>query len=351
MSFNKDRILDYVVNLTLELLAIPSVAGDCGEAVQRTAREFEALGIPYRETNKGAIIATWKGADDERHRVVAAHIDTLGATVRLIKPNGRLRLFPLGGFDWRSFAGENCFVRTLEGREYRGTLLPDHAARHAFAEAVRNEPHDLENVEVRLDTRTDSKETTEALGIHCGDLVFFDPRSELTETGYLKSRFLDDKLGVAVMMGAVKAMREQGLSPAHTTHLYVSNYEEIGHGTPVIPAKTVEVAAVDIGVVAEGCASSEHAVTIVSRDGAMPYDREAVLQLKRLAEGEGIPYRIDAYINYASDASVSVKSGKDVRALCFGPGAEATHHYERTHLDAVDAAARLLAAYLQAGLA
>ena len=351
MSYNMERILDYAVSLTLELLAIPSVAGDCVEAVQRVSHEFEALGLPFEETNKGALIAVWRGADDERHRVVSAHVDTLGATVRRIRRNGRLRLFPLGGFDWRSFAGENCFVRTLEGREYRGTVLPDHAARHAFAEAVRNEAHDLDNVELRLDIRTDSREATEALGIHCGDLVFFDPRSELTETGYLKSRFLDDKVGVAILLGAVKAMREQGLSPAHTTHFYISNYEEIGHGTPVMPPRTVEAAAVDVGVVAEGCASSEHAVTILSRDGVLPYDREAVLQLKRLADDEGIPYRIDAYINYASDASVAVRSGRDVRAVCFGPGTEATHHYERTHRDAVDASIRLLAAYLQSEIA
>lgn len=348
LSFNHDRILEYAVNLALELLAIPSVAGDCVEVIQRVAHEFEVLGVPFEETKKGALIASWRGADEVRHRVVSAHVDTLGAVVRQIKPNGRLRLFPLGGFDWRSFAGENCFVRTLEGREYRGTLLPDHAARHAFSETVRNEVHDLDNVELRLDIRTDSRAGTEALGIHCGDLVFFDPRSELTETGYLKSRFLDDKVGVAILLGAIKSMREQGLAPAHTTHFYISNYEEIGHGTPVVPPGTVEVVAVDVGVVAEGCASSEHAVTILSRDNVMPYDREGVLQLKRLADDEGIPYRIDAYINYASDASVTVKSGKDVRAVCFGPGTEATHHYERTHRDAVDASIRLLTAYLQA---
>ena len=154
MSYNMDRILDYAVSLTLELLAIPSVAGDCVEAIQRVSHEFEALGLPFEETNKGALIAVWRGSDDERHRVVSAHVDTLGATVRRIRRNGRLRLFPLGGFDWRSFAGENCFVRTLEGREYRGTVLPDHAARHAFAEAVRNEAHDLDNVESAKDRKS-----------------------------------------------------------------------------------------------------------------------------------------------------------------------------------------------------
>lgn len=346
MSIRIDR--DYVTQLTLELLAIPSIPGDCEEATQRLAKEFDFLGIPYCETRKKAIIGTCQGKDDARHRLLAAHVDTLGASVRQIKANGRLRLYPLGGFDWRSFAGENCFVRTLDGKEYRGTLLPDHAARHAFKEEIRNEVHDLDSVELRLDVQTHSKETTEALGINCGDLVFFDPRSMLTETGYLKSRFLDDKAGIGVLFGALKAMKEQNIPLAHTAHFYISNYEEIGHGTPVIPPKTEEFAALDIGVVAEGCASSEHAVTIVTRDGVMPYDRKITRQLTELAQRNNIPYRLDTYLNYASDATASVKNGNDLRAVCFGPAAEATHHYERTHVDSLEASTQLLVAYLSA---
>ena len=351
MNLNLNIDIDYVVKLTLSLLAIPSIPGFCKEANELAAGEFRKFGIPYTETNKRALMGTWKGKDDGRHRLVAAHMDTLGATVRQIKSNGRLRLFAAGGIDWRVFAGENCMVRTLEGKEYRGTLLPDHAARHAFSETVRSEAHNDENVEVRLDVQTFSKETTEGLGIHSGDPVFFDPRSEFTKTGYLKSRFLDDKLGIGILFGAIKAMTEQNLLPAHTTRFYISNYEEIGHGTPVIPPETVEYAALDVGVVAEGTSASEHAVTIVARDSAMPYDREGTLLLKQLAERENIPYRIDTYLHYVSDASASVRSGKDVRTVCFGPGAEATHHYERTHVDSILASTRLLAAWLQAPLA
>ncbi|MCL2007984.1 MAG: M42 family metallopeptidase [Treponema sp.] len=343
--------MDYVVNLTLSLLKIPSIAGHCTEAVELCAKEFEKFGIPYSLTNKKAIIGTWKGKNDERHRIAAAHVDTLGATVRQIKNNGRLRLFALGGFDWRSFAGENCTVRTMDGKLYRGTLLPDRSARHAIPENLRNEVHDMDNVEVRLDIRTDKKESTEALGIHSGDPVFFEPRSEFTETGYLKSRFLDDKLGVAIIFGAIKAMTENKQTPEHTTHFYISNYEEIGHGTPVIPEKTVEIAAVDLGVVSETTSASEHAVTIIARDSATPYDREGTLLLKQLAERENIPYKIDSYLFYASDASVSVRSGRDLRCVCFGPGGEATHHYERTHVDSVRASTQLLAAWLKAPIA
>ena len=339
--------LDYVIRLTLELLAIPSIAGNCREATERVAKEFDKFGVPWTETNKRALIGTLKGKDDGSHRLVAAHVDTLGATVRSIKSNGRLRLFAVGGIDWRNFAGENCVVRTLEGKEYRGTLLPDHAARHAFPETVRNEVHDMDNVEVRLDIQTESQETTESLGINYGDPVFFDPRAEYTATGYLKSRFLDDKLGIAILFGAIKALKEENRLE-HTTHFYISNYEELGHGTPVIPPGTVEFAAVDLGVVAPGCSGSEHAVTIVARDTAMPYDREVTLQLKQLAEQEQIPYRIDSYLYYVSDASASVRSGKDIRTVCFGPGAEATHHYERTHCDSIRASVQLLAAWLRA---
>jgi len=342
--------LDYVIKLTLSLLEIPSIAANCREAMERAAKEFDKFGIPYVETNRRGLIGTWKGKDDERHRLVAAHIDTLGAAVQSIKPNGRLRIFPVGSIHWRSFEGENCTVRTLEGKEYRGSLLPDHASWHAYPEALRNEAPCMGNMEVRLDLQTFSKETTGKLGINRGDPVFFDTRSEYTETGYLKSRFLDDKLGVAVLFGAIKAMKEQNRTPEHTTHFFISNYEEIVHGIPVIPPKTVEAAAIDIGVVAETCCSSEHAVTIVASDTATPYDREGTLLLKQLAERENIPYRIDTYMHYVSDASASVRIGKDLRTVCFGPGVEATHHYERTHNDSILASTQLLFAWLQADL-
>ena len=345
-----DTLTDYAIQLTLDLLSIPSVSGDCEKVLKRVESEIVSLGLSSARTNKGAVLTTWEGQDNNRQRVVTAHVDTLGAAVRHIRKNGRLRLYPIGGFDWRSFEGENCTVHTLDGKEYHGTLLPDKAARHAFPPEAHNEAHTLDNVEVRLDVLTDSRESTEALGIHPGDIVSFDPRSEVTDTGFIKSRFLDDKLGVALALAAIKALKEQGAFPLHTTHFYFSNYEEIGHGAPAIPQKTVEVAAIDIGVVSKGCASSEHAVTILSRDGIMPYDRRCVRQLKALAEAENIPYRIDAYQNYGSDASCCVKSGKDVRALCFGPGAEATHNYERTHMDSVKASLRLLKAYLLSGI-
>ena len=341
-----DSLTDYAIQLTLDLLSIPSVSGDCERALERIKNELTPLGLPFTRTNKGAIIATWEGQDDERQRGVTAHVDTLGAVVRHIRENGRLRLYPIGGFDWRSFEGENCTVHTLECKEYRGTLLPDKAARHAFSPEAHNETHTLDNVEVRLDVLTDSRESTEALGINPGDIVSFDPRSEVTDTGFIKSRFLDDKLGVALALTAIRALKERGVCLPCTTHFYFSNYEEIGHGAPAIPARAVEVAAIDIGVVAKDCASSEHAVTILSRDGIMPYDRHGVRLLKALAEEENIPYRIDAYQNYGSDASCCVRSGKDVRALCFGPGAEATHNYERTHRDSIKASLQLLMAYL-----
>ena len=342
--------LDYIVKLTAELIAIPSIAGNCAEATKRTAEEFQKLGIPFTETRKKALIGTLKGKDESRHRVVASHIDTLGATVWAIKSNGRLRLTAMGGFDWRAFAGENCIIRTLEGKEYRGTLLPDHASRHAFHEAIRNEVHNMDNVEVRLDVMTTDKKTTEDLGIHSGDPVFFDPRTEFTETGYLKSRFLDDKLGIAILLGTVKAMKENNIVPAHTTHLYISNYEEIGHGISSITPETLELAVFDLGVVAEGYTANEHAATIVARDSAMPYDREGTLLLKKLAEQNNIPYRIDSYLYYTTDASAYIRSGNDLRSVCFGPAAEATHHYERTHVDSIRSSALLLGAWLQAGI-
>ena len=352
MRYEKNLLVEDVVDLTLKLLSIPSVSGDCAAVMDVAERELRDAGLaPTRRTAKDAVLAVLRGRDDDRQRVVAAHLDTLGAVVHEIKDNGRLRLYPIGGYDWRSFEGENCTVHTLDGAAYDGTLLPARAARHATPIDKRDEPRTEENVEVRLDVMTSSKEATEALGIHAGDIVSFEPRSVVTETGFIKSRFLDDKLSVAILLTAVRDLRRRGVELPYTTHVYLSNYEEIGHGTPAIPPRAEEVAALDIGVVAEGTASSEHAVTILSRDGALPYDRRMVRQLKALAEANDIPYRIDAYQNYGSDASACLKAGKDVRALCFGPAAEATHSYERTHADSIDAALRLLTAYLTAPMA
>ena len=336
----------YVLGLLKELLANPSVAGDCRTILARLEREFLSLGLPVQRTRKGALVATMQGKMDEDRRMISSHVDTLGAVVREIKPNGRLRLLQIGGFAWSSFETENLVVRTASGKDIRGALLPEKASIHAFSETVRETLRTDESMEVRLDEMVYTPEEVRALGIEVGDFVFFDPRYEVTETGFLKSRFLDDKACVAFMFGAIKELKYEGIVPARTTNFCVTNYEEHGHGISFLPEKTAEHVALDVGIVAPPANSREDAVTIVARDSRTPYDFELRKFLSDLAGERNIPYRVDTHFRYGSDASVAAIAGFDANFACFGPGVDASHSYERTTMRAVEASGELLAAYL-----
>lgn len=335
-----------MLDLLKELIAIPSVAGDCREILLRVEREFLSLGLDAKKTRKGAVLASLKGRDDDDQRMVSSHVDTLGAIVREIKPNGRLRLLPIGGFAWTTFETENLFVRTAEGREIRGSLLPERCSIHAFSESVRETLRTDENVEVRLDEAVSTADDVRALGIEVGDFVFFDPRFEITPSGFLKGRFLDDKACVAALFAGLKALTDEGTLPAKTTWFSITNFEEHGHGISHLPEKVGEHLALDVGIVAPPANSREDAVTIVARDSRTPYDFEFRNFLANLAREKGLPYRVDTHFRYGSDASLAAIAGFDANFGCFGPGVDASHSYERTTIRAVEACAELLAAYL-----
>ncbi len=346
MSKDIKTDMKYVLNLAEEIIGIPSIAGDCREILARMEREFASLGLPTSRSRKGDLLATRKGVSNSDMRLVSAHVDTLGAVVREVKPNGRLRLLQVGGFAWTSFEGENLTVRTASGREHRGVLLPEKASLHAFSEVVRETIRTDENVEVRLDEETSSAEETRALGIEVGDFVFFEPRYEVTGSGFIKSRFLDDKICVACLFGAIKALVDAGVSPARTTVFYISQYEEVGHGVSAIPQGVAEHLAIDIGIVAPPANSREDSVTIVARDSRTPYGFEFRNFLTGLARERGIPHRVDVHYRYGSDASVAATAGFDADFACLGPGTDASHSYERTTVKAAEACSDLKAAYL-----
>lgn len=338
--------MKYTIDLMTEILNITSPGGDTSESIDRLREEFNSLGIEVSETNKGAIFGTIKGREDGNERFISAHIDTLGAMVKEIKPNGRLKLSNIGGLSWNSVEGENVYIKTREGKIYTGTILPEKASVHVYSDLVTTTERNEETVEVRIDEDVRTDVDTKELGIAVGDFVSFEPRVQVTESGYIKSRHLDDKACVAVMFAACKYLKDNGLIPKHTTHFFISNYEEIGHGVYAIPEKVSEMLALDIGTVGGKHTSDEKSVTIVAKDSRTPYDFGFRNRLVQLAEKNDIGYKVDVHYRYGSDASLSVLQGVDTNFACIGLGVDATHHYERTHKDGVENNIKLLIAYI-----
>lgn len=338
--------MNYVTKFMVEILNIPSCCGCTDVAMDRIKKEFEAFGVETRFTKKKALIGTIEGEDKENEILVSAHIDTLGAEIKEIKSNGRLKVTNVGGFAWQAVEGENVIIRTLSNKEFTGSCLPEKASVHIFSDEVRNGERTEDTMEIRIDEEVNSKEDVENLGIRVGDFVNFDPRVQVCDNGYIKSRYLDDKACVAVVFGVIKYLKENNLKPKHTTHFYISNYEEINHGVSIIPEKVSEFLALDIGTVGGSHTSDEHCVTILAKDTKTPYDLEFRKKLVDIAENKGIDYKIDVHNRYGSDASAAVIAGFDVNFACIGMGVDATHHYERTHINGVENNLKLLLEYL-----
>jgi putative aminopeptidase FrvX len=273
-------------------------------------------------------------------------VDTLGAMVKHIKPNGRLRLTAIGGLPWNAVEAEGCTVFTAGGGTLRGSLMPEQASVHVYGAKVSENKRSDSLMEVRLDAQTISAEQTGALGVAVGDFVAFDPRVEVG-SGFIRSRFLDDKAGVACVLAALETLLGAGLQPAQTTHALISVYEEVGHGGAAgLPADIAEMLVVDMAAIGESQNSDEQHASICVKDGFSPYDHVFSQQLRQLADRHGIPYKVDIYTDYASDGSVLWRSGIDARVALIGPGVDASHHYERTTLNALVDTARWITAYL-----
>ena len=334
----------------VDLLNTPSPTGLAGPAVDLTARTLAAFPeLQLARTRKGALLATWPGRSDERPRALTAHLDTLGAMVKEIKPNGRLKLTKLGGYAFNTVEGEGCTVFARSGAAQRGALLLRKASAHVYSSEVGEMKRDEETMEVRLDARTENAAETRALGVEVGDYVAFDPRVEVVN-GFIRSRHLDDKAGVACLVAAVEALARQGLQPAQTTYLLFSNYEEVGHGAAAgIPPQATELLAVDMAAVGEGQASDEFHATLCVKDSGGPYHHGLSQRLRALADENDIPYRVDIYPYYGSDGEAYWRAGADVAVALIGPGVDASHNYERTHLDALVATTEWVIAYLVAG--
>ncbi|MEG3308824.1 M42 family metallopeptidase [Streptococcus suis] len=341
------KTLDYIVTLT----NTPSPTGFTTDIMNYIKAEVESFGYAASKTAKGGVLVTVFGENDQEHRMVTAHLDTLGAMVRAVKPDGRLKMDLVGGFGYPSIEGENCLIHCAKnGKTFTGTILMHQTSVHVYRDASTAERNQT-NMEIRLDEKVTNADETRAWGIEVGDFISFDPRTVVTETGFIKSRHLDDKVSAAILLHLLKVYKEEGITLPYTTHFYFSNNEEIGYGAnSSIPAQVVEYLAVDMGAMGDDQQTDEYTVSICVKDGSGPYHYELRQHLVALAERDGIPYKLDIYPYYGSDASAAMRAGVDVKHALLGAGIESSHSYERTHLDSVVATERMVDAYLKSAM-
>ena len=345
-----DVNINAMLDLLARLLNTPSPTGFSDAAIDVVEETLQKLpSLSLRRTRKGALLVTWPAADPAAggpERALTAHVDTLGAMVKEVKSNGRLKLTKIGGYAWNTVEGEGCTVFTEAGGTVRGALLLTKASAHVYATQVNELKREDENMEVRLDALTHTAEETLVLGIRPGDFVAFDPRLEMTN-GFVRSRHLDDKACAACLVAAIQALHAAGLSPTHTTHFLFSNFEEVGHGASSgIPAGTAELLVVDMAAVGEGQASDEFHASICVKDSGGPYHHGLSSRLRQLADRHAIPYQVDIYPYYGSDGTAYLRAGGDVAVALIGPGVDASHNYERTHTEALVATTKWVEAYL-----
>lgn len=338
---------NYMKYILDELLTTPSPTGYTDEVMKFMLNEFSVLGIDSKFTEKGALIATIPGENDDKHRTLSAHVDTLGGMVKEIKSNGRIKLTQIGGYDWHSIEGEHCTIITSTEAKYSGTIVLNKASVHVHGSKSDKSDRDADSLEIRIDERVNSEEDVKKLGINIGDFISFDPRTIITENGFIKSRHLDDKAGVAVLLGIAKFLKDKNVTPKHTTHFFISNYEEVGHGSSAsIPEKTFEFIAIDMAAVGEGQTSDEYKVTICAKDSTGPYDYNLRKKLVKLAKNNNIDYAIDIYPHYGSDASAALSAGWEFKHGLIGPGVDSSHAHERCHMDSIENTIKLGIAYV-----
>lgn len=335
------EIYTYIAEQFKALAAIPSPSGFTREVSEYVMTTLQEMGYAPQRSNKGNIHVTLGGEGSPL--LLASHVDTLGAMVRSIKDNGRLRPTTIGGHQWATADGENCTIHTRDGRVYTGVVLNTEPSVHV----ADSEPKRVEkNMEILLDEDVRSKAETKALGIQTGDFIAMEPRTVITESGYIKSRFLDDKLSAAILLGLAKCVKDEGLVLNRRVSLVFTVYEEVGHGGSYVPEDTVEMLAVDMGCVGSDLECTERMVSICAKDKGGPYHYETVSALAAAAKAHHLDYAIDIYPHYTSDAEAALKSGYDIRHGLIGPGVYASHNYERSHMDGVKNTFLLLKAYV-----
>ncbi len=336
----------YLLEILETLCRTPSPTGFTQHILPLLEKEFNQLGLQPVRSHNGSISAIINGKSGNVRKVLAAHIDTLGAMVKDIKDNGRLVFSPVGSYMANSIECENCQVHTASGKVVGGTVFSLKPSVHVHSDA-RSYERRFENMEILLDEKIRSKDETKALGVEIGDFITFDSRFTVTEKGFVKTRHLDDKAGVAILLSLCRAIKESGGIPADSVQIMITAYEEVGHGAcSGIDPTAQELLCIDMGAPGEGQNSDEYTVSICAKDSGGPYNYELRSRLVQLAKAQQIDYRVDLYPNYSSDALAALKAGYNLRTALIGPGVYASHSYERTHIDSIEYTARLALAYM-----
>lgn len=342
-----EKYFNYILSETQKILAIDSPSGFTQNAADYVMSAYRTLGYEPIQTVKGGVICEIGGADTNDALLMEAHIDTLGAMVCGIGANGCLSLSPIGGMNANNAEAENCTIYTRDGRTYSGTFQLKNASIHVNGD-YDSTARTYETMEVVLDEKVSSKEDTLALGILPGDIVCFNPRTTFTKSGYIKSRFLDDKLSVGILLGFAKYVKEENIALPRKVYQHITVYEEVGHGGAAsIPSDVTEVLSVDMGCVGNGLSCLEHQVSICAKDSRGPYTYEVVSGLIAAAKRKNLDFAVDVYPHYGSDADVALTAGYDVKHGLIGSGVYASHGYERSHKDGVINTFLLLTEYLR----
>ena len=339
---------DYAWERAEKLLAIDSPTGFTKQAAQWVKDAFTALGFAAQITAKGGVLIDLGGADTGEGLLLQAHADTLGGMVRQIKGDGRLKLTNIGGMRAENGEAENVRVYTRDGAVIEGTLQLCNASVHVNP-AYKTASRDFDTTEIVLDEDVKSAEDVRKLGIEVGDFVCFEPRTRRTASGYLKSRFLDDKLSVGILLSFAKYLADNRIALPRQTWIHVTVYEEVGHGGAAsVPQGVTEAISVDMGCVGDGLNCTERQVSICAKDSQGPYSYEVVGKLIAAAKKTGADYAVDIYPMYGSDVEASLSAGYDLRHGLIGPGVYASHGYERSHMDGVYNTLKVLCGYLEA---
>ena len=332
--------MNSIVKELEKLIAIPSPTGFTKAAAEYSVERLKALGYSPEVTNKGCVLCCLGGEGDPV--VFSAHLDTLGGMVAEVKGNGRLRLTRIGGMNPNNAECENATVYTRDGKAYEGCFQMNDPSVHVNGDYSKQE-RNWDGMELVLDERVYSKADTEALGIATGDYVCFDPRFRVTEKGYIKSRFLDDKLSVAILFDLARRIKEENIALRRKTYIYVTVFEEVGHGcSSGLPEDAKDIISVDMGCVGQGLACREEQVSICVKDSHGPYNYDLTGELISTAKRLGLDYSLDVYPYYGSDADAALDAGYDLRHGLIGAGVYASHGYERSHIDGAENTLKLV---------